>query len=370
MSADITATLDSWSATPASNLPTGATAISTNLDDNLRMIQAVTRQIMSSGTIASATTTDLSTTNASAITVSGTVTITALGTLTAGMRKKLTFSGALTLTHNGTSLILPGAANIVTVAGDTCEMISLGSGNWKCLWYQQTSGISVLVGGALGSPSSVGTLPAFTLGGNVTSTGNPSLSLGTGALTAGTFTSSVGNSGIVFNAQNATTGYVYGTISNTGGTVIIGIESSVGGTFIGGSTAYDAIIYGKTGISFTANNGISTQMRLSSAGVLAAGVVSNLTAAPAPVLVATGVATTLFDVTNYTGRGGLLFYIDDGADRGLVGVVYRSNSGNNMVAKLVGYSLATVSMSGNNLQVTQTSGSSVTYTIRISPQTP
>jgi hypothetical protein len=48
----------------------------------------------------------------------------------------LRFSGALTLTYNATSLILPGAANITTAAGDTLEAVSLGSGNWVVTVYQ------------------------------------------------------------------------------------------------------------------------------------------------------------------------------------------------------------------------------------------
>lgn len=135
MTADVTTTLTSWSTTAASNLPTGATAISTNLDDNLRQIQAVVRTLASTGTIASATTTDMSTVNDTFVTVSGTTTITGLGTVTAGIYKWLIFSGILTFTHNGTSLILPGAVNITTVAGDAALVESLGSGNWKCLAY-------------------------------------------------------------------------------------------------------------------------------------------------------------------------------------------------------------------------------------------
>lgn len=83
------------------------------------------------GTIASATTTDLATIDESGISVTGTTTITALGTVPKGQIKRLTFAASLTLTHNGTSLILPGAKNIQTQAGDTCLVESLGAGNWR-----------------------------------------------------------------------------------------------------------------------------------------------------------------------------------------------------------------------------------------------
>jgi hypothetical protein len=56
------------------------------------------------------------------------------------MRFILVFAGALTFTHNATSLILPGAANITTAAGDVAWMESLGSGNWRCLVYMPAAG--------------------------------------------------------------------------------------------------------------------------------------------------------------------------------------------------------------------------------------
>ena len=99
-------------------------------------LMADVRTLAASDTIASASTTDLGTKDSTFLTVSGTTTITGLGTVSAGIYKFIIFSGALTLTHNGTSLILPGAANITTVAGDTALFLSLGSGNWKCMFYQ------------------------------------------------------------------------------------------------------------------------------------------------------------------------------------------------------------------------------------------
>lgn len=93
--------------------------------------------------IASATTTDLATATGNRLKVTGTTTITAFGTVTAGTEITITFTGALTLTHNATSLILPTAANITTVAGDVAVMVSLGSGNWKCTTYQRADGTAV-----------------------------------------------------------------------------------------------------------------------------------------------------------------------------------------------------------------------------------
>lgn len=90
--------------------------------------------------IASASSIDLGAATGNSVTITGTTTITALGTADAGIARKTTFSGALTLTHNASSLILPGGANITTAAGDTACFLSLGSGNWRCMWYQKASG--------------------------------------------------------------------------------------------------------------------------------------------------------------------------------------------------------------------------------------
>lgn len=70
------------------------------------------------------------------IRITGTTTITAFDTVAAGIRRNVRFEGALTLTYNGTSLILPGGMNITTVANDRAEFLSLGSGNWICTSYE------------------------------------------------------------------------------------------------------------------------------------------------------------------------------------------------------------------------------------------
>lgn len=86
--------------------------------------------------IASAAITDIGNANGNFIRIIGTTTITALGTAQAGSVRKVRFAGSLTLTHNGASLILPGGVNLPVAAGDVCEFISLGGGNWVLTNYQ------------------------------------------------------------------------------------------------------------------------------------------------------------------------------------------------------------------------------------------
>lgn len=94
--------------------------------------------------IASATTTNIGAAAGTYVKVTGVVTITGLGTVRAGTRRVVEFTGALILTHNATTLILPGAANITTTAGDVGEFISEGAGNWRCANYQRATGEGVL----------------------------------------------------------------------------------------------------------------------------------------------------------------------------------------------------------------------------------
>lgn len=149
------------SATPASNSPAGSDAVTINTgpDEYIRALSAIVRRLAAADTIASAATTDLGTKDQTFLSVSGTTTIVSFGIVPAGIWKVLTFAGALTLTHNGSSMILPGAANIETAAGDAAVVLSLGSGNWRCLLYQRANGAPITL-----SPDQVG-LPNSLTGG-------------------------------------------------------------------------------------------------------------------------------------------------------------------------------------------------------------
>ena len=136
--------LEDWSETAASNTEINGIVLSdsTQIDalDNIeREHMSQIAKWLGDDTIASAATTDLGSVPGRYVSITGTTTITALGTIKAGTIKHVKFAGVLTLTHNATSLILPGAANIVTAAGDTATLVSEGSGNWRCVSYQRAS---------------------------------------------------------------------------------------------------------------------------------------------------------------------------------------------------------------------------------------
>lgn len=129
-----------YDTTPDNNTDMGGIGIQgtsavNNFDNAFRTLMSQIADFTGGSTIASGTTTDLSTVKGQYVTVSGTSTITSFGTAKAGWMKFLRFSGVATITYNATSMILPGAASITTAPGDYALFVSEGSGNWRCLNY-------------------------------------------------------------------------------------------------------------------------------------------------------------------------------------------------------------------------------------------
>jgi len=91
--------------------------------------------------LASAATTDIGSQNTVLLNITGTTTITSFGTNYNGPRY-LKFDGVLTLTHNATTLILPGGANITTAAGDSAIVVPNGTpaNGWRVLGYERADG--------------------------------------------------------------------------------------------------------------------------------------------------------------------------------------------------------------------------------------
>lgn len=133
-----------YDSTAANNTDVGGVNIQgsasiANGDNALREQMSHTADHFASATISDSATPDLGANAAHDLIIDGTTTQTAYGTVKAGTVKFVTYSGARTLTHNATSFILPGAANITTAAGDTAIWKSLGSGNWRCLLFQRAT---------------------------------------------------------------------------------------------------------------------------------------------------------------------------------------------------------------------------------------
>jgi len=79
--------------------------------------------------------------------VTGTTTITSISTTgVVGTVITLHFDDAVTLTHHATDLIIPGAANYTTSAGDEFEFTEYASGDWRCTGYALASGEAITAG--------------------------------------------------------------------------------------------------------------------------------------------------------------------------------------------------------------------------------
>lgn len=162
--------------------------------------------------IAAAATVDLGKAKSAYANVTGSgQSITSCGSAPVGTRRSARFNGANTLTHNGTSLILPGGANITTASGDVAAMISLGSGNWLCENYTRGAGVPLSANAAIAAfvanPTSA-TLAAALSDESGSSGVFPLLS-------SGTFTPTLG-----FSVTNGDLAITYGT--NSGRYVLIG----------------------------------------------------------------------------------------------------------------------------------------------------
>lgn len=155
-----------WDTTASNNTDVGGIGILgtnavNNFDDALRTIMAQLRSGAQSALrarvdVASASTTDIGAASSEYVNITGTTTITSFGTAPNGTWRNIRFDAALTLTHNGTSLVLPnGGVNIVTAAGDHCVAVSRGGGNWDVVDYQRAAGTALFSPGATTSAQGV-----------------------------------------------------------------------------------------------------------------------------------------------------------------------------------------------------------------------
>jgi len=86
----------------------------------------------------------------------------AISTAVGGRAVLFVFSGASTITYNSGSMILPGSANITTVAGDCGLFVNdaatdVSGTNWRCVWFQRRSGSPINLTDNLASKATVET---------------------------------------------------------------------------------------------------------------------------------------------------------------------------------------------------------------------
>ena len=125
-----------WSTTAASNTDVGTINLAEGMQRKLvnnavrEMMAEIKRAVANQGSdIASAATCNIAATGTSKYAkVTGTTGITSFGSAPAGTTRWIEFTGALTITHDATNLILPGAANYTTAAGDMVFGVCEGDG--------------------------------------------------------------------------------------------------------------------------------------------------------------------------------------------------------------------------------------------------
>ena len=89
--------------------------------------------------VASAATCDIGAAPGLRVTITGSVGIGSFGSRPNALRL-VTFAGGLVLSHHAGSLALPGAADILTAAGDSALAVSDGAGAWRVVAYQRADG--------------------------------------------------------------------------------------------------------------------------------------------------------------------------------------------------------------------------------------
>lgn len=130
-------TLDKWVLlNPA--LPAGALATVGGTMTGDLVMSGACLETAHGADIASAATLNLETATGNVVDVTGTTTITAV-TLSEGHQRLVRFTAALTLTH-GASLILPGAGDITTAAGDYALFVGYALGVVRCVYMPLKGG--------------------------------------------------------------------------------------------------------------------------------------------------------------------------------------------------------------------------------------
>lgn len=138
----VPSSISDLSTSAGSNYPTGGESPVT-ADDYFRTYAAFIAQLRdgkgatAEATVASAATADIGAAASPFVQITGTTTITSFGTTYNGPRF-VRFAGALTLTHNATTLILPTGASITTAAGDMLMAVPTGNpgAGWRVMFYQ------------------------------------------------------------------------------------------------------------------------------------------------------------------------------------------------------------------------------------------
>lgn len=302
------------STTANSNSPSGADAPSV-LDDHQRAAYsfiALHRDgagFSPEAAVASASTADIGAASSFYVQITGTTTITSFGTNYNGPRF-VRFGGALILTHNATTLILPTGASITTAAGDSAIFVPKGSPSdgWECVVYQRATG-RALVDTDFLNTTRIDVASAATV--NLTSSAPNTRNINiTGTTTITAFTVAIGQTYFVrFNAALTLTNNA-NIVTQTGANIV----TAAGDTCIIRATAANVVeVLSYVGTATTTQRGnleISTDAEAQAGSGSTAIVASNLNATVLGMgQTAQNVVSSRAFATNYTNTTGRTIYV-------------------------------------------------------------
>jgi hypothetical protein len=200
---------------------------------------------IAAGTLAAQAITAASLTAASGITVtSGTLAAQALTATTGAFSSSVTIASGLTIASGGLSITAGQLVSNDIIRNNAAPNgFALGSvaGIQRIEWESANSTFSLV--DAVNAQTSLKAL-------NVTALGKLVLSATTG---------------LILDATAATTSHKYMSLQNNTGRAIFGIDAATAFLIVGG-VGNDAVVRGDTGLAFSANGGLNTHMRISSAG--------------------------------------------------------------------------------------------------------
>ncbi len=266
---------DDFSTVPGTNIAINSISIAEGMNPG-DLNQAI-RQLIAylanrpEVTIVSSATPNVLAADSESVAISGTTTITSLGT-GANRLRFVRFTGALTLTHNATSLILPaGGANITTAAGDTMIVQSDGSSNARVLVYQRSVNGRHIIDVQIFTASGTWTRPAGTLSAIVEVWGGGG---GGGYAKPNASQSAIGGGGGAggYSYRHITTGIGATEIVTIGAAGVGGVASTSTNATVGGASSFGAHVIANGGGAGSSSSSSATTGASASGG--AGGVVT------------------------------------------------------------------------------------------------
>jgi len=274
-------------------------------------------------------------------------------------------AGELALNTNDGKLYFKNSAGVVTLlagstsgpaGGSTTQVQYNNAGVLAGITGATTNGTALtLVAPNLGSPNSVGTMPAFTLGGTVSGGGNQinNVVIGTTTPLAGAFTTLSATDNI--SATKSINSSLAATLTNVNGGVnasadfaanngsytgYFGIIGTAGTTY-GGRVASDTYVYSSTNIAIQADNASGTIKLCAGTGGATKALVSSTGLAVTGTLSATGTITsgvTANAVLESTNTSTSRKYIEIGNTSGDLTIGVESSAGGTLVVGAAAYS--------------------------------